>query len=124
MNMNTTALLVALLALGAIGLLPVVFFRAGRLNRRWWLTAAPFLASGANVLPAFWKDIPEGFRFRAPVGLRRDLCALEDRSDGALVARKEPRRLGQNRNGKRREVGAKVIVDLSRHVGLRGARAS
>lgn len=30
--------------------LPRLFFRPGRLNRKWWLTAAPFLMAGAGLV--------------------------------------------------------------------------
>lgn len=43
-------LILCLLNLGAIALLPRLFFRAGRLNAGWWLTAAPYVVAGAVVL--------------------------------------------------------------------------
>ena len=47
----TYPVLLALANLALIGLLPRVFFRRdGRLNGRWWLTAAPFFISGATLL--------------------------------------------------------------------------
>lgn len=51
--MNPVALLVVLLNFALVGVLPVVFFRrGGRLNPRWWLTAAPFLVAPLVVLAA------------------------------------------------------------------------
>lgn len=38
-----------LLNLAVIGLLPRVFFRPGRLNVHWWLTAAPFLLAAGTL---------------------------------------------------------------------------
>lgn len=59
------ALLVCLLDLALIGALPRVFFRPGRLNLRWWLTAAPFfLAGGLLLLGAFGELEP-----RLPAGV-------------------------------------------------------
>ena len=48
--MSALAIIVCLCALALIGLLPRVFFRPGRLNARWWLTAAPFGVSAATLL--------------------------------------------------------------------------
>jgi protein-S-isoprenylcysteine O-methyltransferase Ste14 len=42
--------LLCLLALSLVAALPRVFFRPGRLNGRWWLTAAPFAGAGAVLL--------------------------------------------------------------------------
>lgn len=42
--------LVGLAALAIIGALPRLFFRRGRLNAAWWLTAAPFLLAAATLL--------------------------------------------------------------------------
>ena len=50
--MSAVAIFVCLGALALIGLLPRIFFRRGQLNGRWWLTAAPFAASGAALLLA------------------------------------------------------------------------
>ena len=50
--MSDVAIVVCLAALGLIGLLPRIFFRRGRLNARWWLTASPFALSGATLLLA------------------------------------------------------------------------
>lgn len=50
--MSAAAIVVCLGALALIGLLPRVFFRRGRLNARWWLTASPFAVSGATLLLA------------------------------------------------------------------------
>ncbi|HEX6587987.1 MAG TPA: isoprenylcysteine carboxylmethyltransferase family protein [Longimicrobiales bacterium] len=50
--MSALAIIVCLGALALIGLLPRVFFRRGRLNARWWLTAAPFGVSAATLLLA------------------------------------------------------------------------
>ena len=50
--MSVAAIVVGLGALALIGLLPRVFFRRGRLNARWWLTASPFVVSGATLLLA------------------------------------------------------------------------
>ena len=44
------AIIVCLLALGFIGLLPRIFFRRGRLNASWWLTAAPFAVAGLALV--------------------------------------------------------------------------
>jgi protein-S-isoprenylcysteine O-methyltransferase Ste14 len=37
----------------AIGALPRLFFTRGKLNFRWWLTAAPFIANGAILALTF-----------------------------------------------------------------------
>jgi protein-S-isoprenylcysteine O-methyltransferase Ste14 len=50
--MSPTTLLLCLLNLAAIGALPRVFFRPGRFNASWWLTASPFLFTGAVMLLA------------------------------------------------------------------------
>lgn len=55
-----SAPLLALLAfdLALIGALPRLFFRAGHLNLRWWLTAAPFFAAGTLLIATAcgWMD--------------------------------------------------------------------
>jgi protein-S-isoprenylcysteine O-methyltransferase Ste14 len=44
---KTDAFLIVAVNLGTIGALPRIFFRRdGRLNLRWWMTAAPFFACG------------------------------------------------------------------------------
>ena len=52
--MSVVAIVVCLGALALIGLLPRIFFRRGRLNARWWLTAAPFGVSAATLLLALF----------------------------------------------------------------------
>ena len=47
--MNTAVLVLDLANLALIGALPRVFFRPGRLNRRWWLTASPFFVAAATL---------------------------------------------------------------------------
>ena len=56
--MTTVAYAVVLATLAVIGVLPRVFFQRGRLNLRWWLTAAPFVACGALVAAAWTGVIP------------------------------------------------------------------
>ena len=52
--MITVAIFACLCGLGFVVLLPRIFFRRGRLNARWWLTASPFaLASGALIASSF-----------------------------------------------------------------------
>lgn len=46
----TVAIGACLTALAFIALLPRIFFRPGRLNARWWLTAAPFGVAGASLV--------------------------------------------------------------------------
>ena len=48
--MNPTPAAACLLALALVAALPRVFFRPGRLNPRWWLTAAPFLLASLALL--------------------------------------------------------------------------
>lgn len=43
--------LLALAGLILMALLPFAFFRRGRLNLAWWLTAAPFFISGMALVP-------------------------------------------------------------------------
>jgi protein-S-isoprenylcysteine O-methyltransferase Ste14 len=50
--MRTAILGLALANLALIGLLPRIFFRPGRLNLNWWLTASPFLLAAALLLAA------------------------------------------------------------------------
>ena len=47
--MRDLALAGCLIGLGFIALLPRVFFRPGRLNARWWLTASPFMVAGGAI---------------------------------------------------------------------------
>lgn len=48
-NGHTWVLVLCLLNLGVIALLPRLFFRPGRLNPAWWLTAAPYAVAGLGV---------------------------------------------------------------------------
>ena len=48
--MSGLAVVAALAALALIALLPRIFFRRGRLNARWWLTASPFGLAGAALI--------------------------------------------------------------------------
>src|SRR5262249_29458029 len=50
MTWDRTALVVLAIDFLAIGALPRVFFRPGRLNPSWWLTAVPFFVCPAFVL--------------------------------------------------------------------------
>ena len=59
--MNQNNVLLAAANFGLIGALPWVFFRSGRFNGMWMLTALPFLISGiailgtaAGLIPTFW----------------------------------------------------------------------
>lgn len=47
--MDLPVVFLCLLDLGAVAALPRVFFRPGRLNLRWWATAAPFLVAAAML---------------------------------------------------------------------------
>jgi len=48
---SRAALLLVLVNFAVVGLLPVLFFqRGGRLNLRWWLTAAPFFVAPLVVV--------------------------------------------------------------------------
>jgi protein-S-isoprenylcysteine O-methyltransferase Ste14 len=68
--MNAGLLLLFALNFGFIGALPVIFFRRdGKLNFRWFLTAAPYFAAPAvlllvhfGVLPA-WPAVPAFIQF-------------------------------------------------------------
>jgi protein-S-isoprenylcysteine O-methyltransferase Ste14 len=42
----------------AIGVLPRIFFRQGKLNLMWWLTAGPFIANGAILLLTYLQILP------------------------------------------------------------------
>jgi protein-S-isoprenylcysteine O-methyltransferase Ste14 len=48
--MRELAMVACLGALALIALLPRLFFRRGRLNARWWLTAAPFVVAGTTLV--------------------------------------------------------------------------
>ena len=50
--MNAHVVVLCLSGFALIGALPVLFFRRGRLNRGWWLTAAPFVVDAALMLAA------------------------------------------------------------------------
>jgi protein-S-isoprenylcysteine O-methyltransferase Ste14 len=50
--MNGPVVVLALVVLAVIGALPRIFFRRGRLNLAWWLTAVPFFAAAATVAAA------------------------------------------------------------------------
>jgi protein-S-isoprenylcysteine O-methyltransferase Ste14 len=50
--MDRSALLLALVNLAFVGALPRIFFQPGRLNARWWLTAAPFLGAAGLLVAA------------------------------------------------------------------------
>lgn len=51
--MSPAVLLLVLVNFAVVGLLPVLFFRrGGRLNLRWWLTAAPFFVAPLVVIAA------------------------------------------------------------------------
>lgn len=70
--MNPVALAVVLLNFALVGLLPLAFFRrGGRLNPRWWLTAAPYFAAPLFVLAA-----AAGGRGWAPATHRFELVAV------------------------------------------------
>lgn len=47
--MNFPAMVLAAVTLGLIGVLPRIFFRHGKLNLMWWLTAMPFVIGGASL---------------------------------------------------------------------------
>src|SRR5688572_12627605 len=50
--MNRPVLLLCLLGYAVLGSLPFTFFRRGRLNTAWFVTAAPFLAAASLVAGA------------------------------------------------------------------------
>jgi protein-S-isoprenylcysteine O-methyltransferase Ste14 len=51
--MQSTTFVASLCALGAIAVLPVVFFKSdGKFNVRWWLTGMPFIVSGCTLIAA------------------------------------------------------------------------
>lgn len=56
--MTLAMLLLHGLTHACIGVLPRVFFRRGRLNLMWWLTAAPFIANGPFMLLAYLGLLP------------------------------------------------------------------
>jgi len=63
--MSDAAALIVILDAVLMGALPRIFFRRdGRLNLRWWLTAAPFFAGSGTVLLAAlglatpWRSVP------------------------------------------------------------------
>jgi protein-S-isoprenylcysteine O-methyltransferase Ste14 len=60
--MSDVAVVVCLGALALIGALPRVFFRRGRLNAGWWLTAAPFVLAGATLIASLVGVV------RSPIG--------------------------------------------------------
>ena len=60
--MSEIAVVVCLIALALVGALPRIFFRRGRLNGRWWLTAAPFVVAGATLAASLAGAV------RSPIG--------------------------------------------------------
>jgi protein-S-isoprenylcysteine O-methyltransferase Ste14 len=69
-GMSQLSTLIVMANMAYIGLLPRLFFRRdGRLGAMWWLTAAPFLASGTSLvaatlgfaIPALGRDHPSAF---------------------------------------------------------------
>lgn len=48
----TAGVLACLVGLALMGLLPVAFFRRGRLTGGWWMTASPFLLAAATLVAA------------------------------------------------------------------------
>jgi protein-S-isoprenylcysteine O-methyltransferase Ste14 len=97
--MNTAAVLLSLLNLGLIGALPRVFFRPGRLNFDWWLTAAPFMiaasallggiggivepisGSGGAALPGMLLSTASIFMIRSTLDAHREPLALWHQKD-------------------------------------------
>jgi protein-S-isoprenylcysteine O-methyltransferase Ste14 len=75
---NTPVLLLCLLDLALIGGLPRFFFRPGRLNARWWATAAPFFAAAALVAASLagWIE---------PISMSHGLTAATDISAAMLA---------------------------------------
>jgi len=52
-RVNQVGVALVLMNFAVVGLLPVLFFRRdGRLNMRWWLTAAPFFATPLFIIAA------------------------------------------------------------------------
>lgn len=66
--MDRVALLVLALDFLVIGALPRVFFRPGRLNARWWLTAGPFFACPAFVIAAAAGWLPVSLAWATKLG--------------------------------------------------------
>src|SRR5688572_17622099 len=56
--MNEATLLLCLTNLAVIGLLPFVFFKKGRFNLKWCLTAAPYVLSGVFAVSSHTGAIP------------------------------------------------------------------
>jgi protein-S-isoprenylcysteine O-methyltransferase Ste14 len=48
--MNTVAMVLSLAGLTLIGALPRLFFRPGRFNLGWWITASPFFLTAATLI--------------------------------------------------------------------------
>lgn len=56
--MNGNIFLLYLLNLGFIGILPIVFFKKGRLSLRWWITASPFFLCSLFLIASFFGIAP------------------------------------------------------------------
>ena len=56
--MNEATLLLCLTNLAVIGVLPAMFFKKGRFNLKWCLTAAPYVLAGALVAASYIGAIP------------------------------------------------------------------
>ena len=70
----TYPVLLALANLALIGLLPRVFFRRdGRLNGRWWLTAAPFFVTGATLFAGALGVVSPSSE---PLGVAATVCSV------------------------------------------------
>lgn len=84
--MNSSSVVLAALNLAAIGALPRIFFRRdGRLNIRWWLTAAPFFTSGALLALAIAGVIDDGTGTGLPA-VRAGIAAGLHSASLALIA--------------------------------------
>jgi protein-S-isoprenylcysteine O-methyltransferase Ste14 len=73
------ALWLCALNLLLVAALPRIFFRPGRLNTQWWLTAAPFFVAGVAVLGAAANAFPPPLASAIPAvgpAAALPLCAL------------------------------------------------
>lgn len=50
MSIDRSVLALCLVNLGVVALLPRLFFKPGRFNAQWWLTASPYVVAGVAVL--------------------------------------------------------------------------
>ena len=74
--MMRPVVLLCLLNFALIGVLPRVFFKRGRLNRRWWLTATPLFAMAAVLLARLMTGDGGGTAAFWPAAVLLAVCSI------------------------------------------------